>query len=167
MSAGGRTDGRRSGAVGDASLVRGRRSELPDGIFHVTTRGVDSCLIYRDELDRISFLRLFANVVERFRWRTYAFCLMGTHYHIVLETARARLSDGAQRLNGVYAQRFNRRHGRTGHLFGDRFASWVVDDEDHLAAACRYVLENPVRAGLCDSPEQWRWSGRGNVRSVS
>ena len=146
--------------------MRGRRSDLPDGIFHVTTRGVDSCAIYRDDVDRISFLRLFAGVVNRFGWRSYAFCLMGTHYHLVVETTRARLSAGLQRLNGVYAQRFNRRHRRTGHLFGDRFASWVVNDEDHLLSACRYVLENPVRAGLCEYVEDWPWSGTRNVRSL-
>jgi REP element-mobilizing transposase RayT len=91
---------------------------------------------------------------------------MGTHYHLVVETPVLRLSKGLQRLNGAYAQAFNRRHARTGHLFGDRFASWVVEDEEHLVAACRYVVENPVRAGLCAHAEEWRWSAWKNVRSL-
>jgi REP element-mobilizing transposase RayT len=57
--------------------------------------------------------------------------------------------------------RFNRRHGRRGHLFGDRFSSYVLRDERHLAAAVEYVLQNPVRAGLCDQARDWRWSGAG------
>jgi REP element-mobilizing transposase RayT len=83
---------------------------------------------------------------------------MGTHYHLVLEAERALLSRGMHRLNGLYAQSFNERHERRGHLFGDRFVSRVVEDERYLRAACRYVVGNPVRAGLCTQPEDWPWS---------
>jgi putative transposase len=135
------------------------RTTLPDGYFHVTARGVEQRAIYLDREDCRSFLDLFASTVRRHRWGVYAFCLMGNHYHVVIEAPRAELSGGVQRLNGVYAQRFNRRHGRWGHLFGDRFASWVIETDEHLHDACRYVLENPVRAGLCERPEDWPWSG--------
>jgi REP element-mobilizing transposase RayT len=83
---------------------------------------------------------------------------MGTHYHLIVESSREQLSAGMQRLNGVYAIRFNRRHGLKGHLFEARFASYVLRDEEHFTAAINYVLENPVRAGLCASPTDWRWS---------
>ena len=83
---------------------------------------------------------------------------MGTHYHLVLETVRAHLSEGLHHLNGTYAQRFNHRHKRSGHLFGHRFQAWVVQDEDHLRNTCRYVVLNPVRAGLCDTARDWPWS---------
>src|SRR6266487_953473 len=106
-------------------MARQLRSELPDGVFHVTTRGVDRCAIYRD----------------------------------VVETTVEQLWRGLHRLNGVHALRFNKRHRRTGHLFGDRYASWVIGGDDYLAAACEYVVNNPVRAGLCALPEEWRWSG--------
>lgn len=148
-------------------MARRPRTDLPDGVYHVTARGVDSAAIYRDDDDRRFFLRLLAGAVVRFHWRVHAFCLMGTHYHLITETTRARLSAGLHRLNGVYAQRFNRRHGRTGHLFGDRFASWLVEGDEHLRAASRYVLLNPVRAGLCTRADEWPWSGhRTNVRSL-
>jgi putative transposase len=114
--------------------------------------------IFLDDDDRRHFLGLLASTVNRFDWRCLAFCLMATHYHLVLETTRARLSGGIQRLNGRHAQSFNARHGRRGHLFGARFASWVITSEQHLQETCRYVLLNPVRAGLCRSPEEWRWS---------
>ena len=140
-------------------MARQPRCEQADGIFHVATRGVEKRMIFLDEDDRRTFLALFFYVARRFEWRTYAFCLMGTHYHLVLETSRGRLSAGVQWLNGSYAQAFNRRHVRRGHLFGARFASWVVDRDEHLARACRYVLNNPVRAGLVERAGDWRWSG--------
>jgi putative transposase len=73
---------------------------------------------------------------------------MTTHYHLVVETELWRLSDGMHRLNGTYALAFNRRHRRSGHLFGERFAAWIPRDDDHLRATCAYVLQNPIRAGL-------------------
>ena len=138
-------------------MARLLRRDLPDGTYHVTTRGVDGTAIFRDDSDRLEFLRLLAEVVARFAWRCHAFCLMDNHYHLVVETSRADLSRGVKRLNGVYAQRFNRRHVRRGHLFGDRFWSSLIASEEHLRSACVYVVWNAVRAGLAASPREWRW----------
>ena len=135
------------------------RSHLPDGIYQVTARGVARAPIFRDDVDRVVFLRLLGDCVSRYGWRCHVYCLMGNHYHLVLETLRTRLSDGVQRLNGVYAQRFNRRHDRSGHLFSDRFAVRVVDDEERFRNTCEYVLQNPVRARLCTTADDWPWSG--------
>jgi putative transposase len=140
-------------------VTRQLRSDLPDGIFHVTARGVDGTVIFLDDTDRLRFLDLYRQSVERHDWLCHTFCLMTNHYHLVVEAARAAVSAGIHRLNGLHAQRFNRCHRRTGHLFGDRFSSWVIEDEEHLTAACEYVLHNPVRAGLCERPEDWPWSG--------
>jgi putative transposase len=142
-------------------MARIRRRQLSDGVFHVTARGVAREPIFRDDTDRILFLRLLAESTRHDAWRCHAFCLMGTHYHLVVETTVARLSGGLHRLNGVYAQLFNRRHARRGHLFGDRFHAWVVADDEHLTATCRYVLDNPVRAGLCPRADDWPWSAVG------
>jgi putative transposase len=83
---------------------------------------------------------------------------MNTHYHVVVETTCLALSTGMKRLNGRYAQGFNERHERSGHLFGDRFWSGVVESEEYLEAACVYVIWNAVRAELCEAPEDWPWS---------
>lgn len=139
-------------------MARPLRRDLEDGIFHVTARGVNRDPIFRDDHDRVAFLRLLASAIERHAWLCHAFCLMGTHYHLLLETEREQLSRGLHRLNGVYAQLFNRRHSRTGHLFGSRFHAWTIRDEAHFAATCQYVLENPVRAGLCSTATEWPWS---------
>src|SRR5581483_3047760 len=135
-------------------MARRLRSDLPDGFFHVYARGTGGIAIYRDDDDRRAFLALLYRVVGRFFWRVHAFCLMSTHYHLVLDTSRERLSRGMQRLNGLYAQGFNQRHRRFGHLFADRFAARVIEDERYLATVCAYVVSNPVRTGICELPSQ-------------
>jgi REP element-mobilizing transposase RayT len=115
--------------------------------------------IARDDEDRRLFLALVAREVQREGWSVHAFCLMPNHYHLVVETALEQLSRGLHRLNGDLAQSFNHRHGRWGHLFGDRFAAFAVEDEQHLLTAAEYVLQNPVRAGLCARAADWTWSG--------
>jgi putative transposase len=139
-------------------MGRTPRCKLPDGYFHVTARGNRGAHIFLEDVDRFDFLHLLASVVESFSWRAHAHCLMGTHYHLIVEASRERLSDGMRNLNGAYARRFNRRHGFRGHLFEERFSSWLVRDEQHLAAAVHYVLHNPVRAGLCQQAADWRWA---------
>ena len=139
-------------------MARVLRSSLPDGIFHVTARGVAGTPIFRDDEDRRSLLRMLALVVHVYEWRVYPLCLMTNHYHLLLESRRVQLSTGMQRVNGAYGAAFNRRHKRRGHLFGERFRSWVVETEDHVSAACRYIVANPVRAGLCEDAADWPWS---------
>jgi REP element-mobilizing transposase RayT len=139
-------------------MARIPRCALPDGVYHITSRGVEKRLIYRDDDDRRFFLRVLASVFRRFGWRCHALCLMGNHYHLVLDTTVARLSGGMHVLNGRYAAEFNRKYDRYGHLFGDRFGTRLIRDETHLASACAYVVLNPVRAGLCATAAEWPWS---------
>jgi REP-associated tyrosine transposase len=128
-------------------------------VYHVTNRGVDRAPIYLDDIDRKTFLTLLGLVVSRHDWTCHAFCLMTTHYHLILETDQPNLASGMRRLNGAYAQQFNKRHDRRGHLFGGRYSVYVIDRDDHFEASCLYVLENPVRAGLCKTASDWPWSG--------
>ena len=139
-------------------MARPLRRDLEDGVYHVTARAVARTDLFVDDVDRVTFVRLLGETVARERWSCEAFCLMGTHYHVLVDASRSALSRGFHGLNGRYAQGFNRRHRRSGHLFGARFSCWVVGTEDHLRTACRYVLLNPVRAGLCARPEDWPWS---------
>ena len=119
---------------------------------------MDGIAIVRDEADRLRFLALLAQTAKRYVWDCYAFCLMTNHYHLVLETTRPLLSAAFHRLNALHARVFNARHERKGHLFGDRFWSSLVETEEHVVAACRYVVLNPVRAALCVYAHEWRWS---------
>jgi putative transposase len=148
----------RESDVPSSEMARGLRTALPDGTFHVGTRGVAETLIFGDDVDRYVFLRFLTEVADRHAWFIHAFCLMGTHYHLVLRATRSDLSSGLHWLNGRYAQHYNRRHGRHGHLFGNRFFAEPLEDDEYLQTACDYVLQNPVRAGLCKSAEEWPWS---------
>ena len=98
-------------------MARIPRSVLPDGIYHVTSRGVARSVIFHDDEDRLFFLRLLAAVVVRREWDVHSFCLMGNHYHLVVETTQPRLSAGMQRLNWLYAEYFNDKYALSGHLF--------------------------------------------------
>lgn len=139
-------------------MARIFRTTLPDGYFHVFTRGVADTAIFRDDEDRRSFLALLIRTARRYGWELHTLCLMTTHYHFVLDSTREHLSAGMQWLNGVYAQSFNRRYARHGHLFGARYGARAIESEEYLEQACEYVLLNPVRAGLCDRPSEWRWN---------
>jgi REP-associated tyrosine transposase len=140
-------------------MPRTPRERLPDGIYHVTQRGAGKIAIVRDDVDRLFFVRQLKEVVRRFGWLCYVFCLMDNHFHLVIETERSWLSGGMHRLGFLHAQRFNRRYERVGHLFQNRFGAVVIEDDDDLAAVCIYLLSNPVRAGRCERIEDWPWSG--------
>jgi putative transposase len=148
----------RAGSSYAAGVPRILRTSLPDGCFHVTARGVDGVAIFRDDDDRRFYLALLSFVIATYDWTCFAFCLMTNHVHVLVDADVDKLSAGIQYLHGVYAQRFNRKYGRSGHLFGARFASWVVETEEHLEGAAAYIVENPVRAGLCRDAASWRWS---------
>jgi putative transposase len=135
-----------------------RRRDLPDGVFHVTARGVNGGDVFIVDLDRLDFLDILARVTARFALRVIARCLLGTHYHLIVDAPTAKLSAAMQQLNSEYARRFNTRHDRHGHLFGERYRSWVIRDEAHLHAALQYVVDNPVKAGLCCSGADWPWT---------
>ena len=134
------------------------RRQIPDGLYHVTTRGNRRQPIVLEDRDCEVFLVLLGKVVKRLGWKVHAYCLMTNHYHLLVETPNADISVGMQLLNGQYAQAFNRRHGYEGHLFERRFAAEEVESDWHLLEVCRYIVLNPVRAGLCRHPGEWRWS---------
>jgi REP element-mobilizing transposase RayT len=101
---------------------------------------------------------MLGDALAAFAWQCFAYCLMGNHYHLVIATPEPNISAGMHRLNGGYARWFNRVQGHQGHLFEDRFHSELVQRDAHLLQACRYVVLNPVRAGLVAEPADWPWS---------
>jgi REP element-mobilizing transposase RayT len=139
-------------------VARPLRIEIPGVLYHVTSRGNAREPIVEDDSDRRSFLDVLGTVVDRYGWTCHAYCLMTNHYHLVVDTPDANLSRGMRQLNGVFTQRFNRRHGRVGHVFQGRFKAILVERESHALELARYVVLNPVRAGLVDAAEDYRWS---------
>jgi putative transposase len=140
------------------SMARRLRILERDGIYNVGSRGNNKETMFRDATDWMEFLRLLAKVSIRYRWKGWAYCLMGNHFHLVVQLPHLGLSEGMQLLNAGYAIRTNARHNRSGHLVRNRFYSDQVESETHLLELCRYVVLNPVRAGLCRSPADWPWS---------
>jgi REP element-mobilizing transposase RayT len=140
------------------SVGRPLRDERPDGFYHVVSRGNNRGSVFVDDGDHLLFLDLLRRYAERHDWSVLAYCLMTTHYHLVMEIGRGGLSAGMCLLNGDFSRKANKRHGRIGHVFNNRFSASAIDRESHLLEACRYVVLNPVRAGICQRPESWRWS---------
>jgi REP element-mobilizing transposase RayT len=139
-------------------MARPLRIEFDGALYHVTSRGNERKAIFKDDFDRRLFLDSLAQVNLRFHWLCHAYCLMDNHYHLVVETPDANLSKGMRQLNGVYTQAFNRRHRRVGHLFQGRFKGILVQKESHFLEVCRYVVLNPVGAGMVRHPREWVWS---------
>lgn len=139
-------------------MARPIRIEFCGALYHVTSRGDRREAIYEDDADRSRFLEVLAQVVSDANWVCHAYCLMGNHYHLVIETPDKNLSKGMRQLNGVYTQTSNRRHGRVGHLFQGRYKAILVDADSYLRELTRYVVLNPVRAGMVAEPAEWRWS---------
>src|SRR5258708_899888 len=126
--------------------------------YHVMARGNNRMPIFLDALDYERFLEILGTVVSKFEIESWVFCVMPNHYHLVLRTRRANLSRAIRHLNGTYAQSWNQRHAHVGHVFQARFKGQVVEASAYLVRLCRYVLLNPVRAGLCADAGAWPWS---------
>ncbi len=139
-------------------MARPLRIEYPGAVYHITARGNGRQAIFHDDRDYLKFLEIFVKTQERYNWLCHAYCLMGNHYHLMIETPEANISKGMPRLNAAFSRAHHKRHETVGHLFQGRFKGIVVDRESYLLELARYVVLNPVRAGLVARPEDWPWS---------
>ncbi len=136
-------------------------------LFQVCVRGNNGQVIFLDEEDRFRYLTLVEKYRKRHQLECFAFCLMDTHAHWLFEAPTIRaLSKAMHAINVAYAVYFNKKHGRSGHLFQGRFASWVILDEKHLNATVEYIENNPVTAGLAPVREAYRWSSASGDTSI-
>jgi REP element-mobilizing transposase RayT len=139
-------------------MSRPLRIELSGGVYHVTSRGDGRQAIYWSDEDRESWLRLLGEVCRRFNWVCHAWCQMTNHYHLVIETPEGNLAQSMRQLNGVHTQTFNRTHKRVGHVFQGRYKAILVEKDSYLLELARYVVLNPVRAGMVGDVGDWPWS---------
>ncbi|MBA3384136.1 MAG: transposase [Actinobacteria bacterium] len=144
-------------------MGRNHRPQTEGAVYHVTARGNRRAPIFHNDLDRAALLGIYHDVATLMGWETYGFCLMTNHYHFVLQTREANIAAGMHRLNSRWARRYNRRYLFTGHVFERRYSSTLVTTDEQLLGAIRYVLLNPVRAGMCDHPSEWEWSSYNAV----
>ena len=148
-------------------MARPLRPEIHGGLYHLMARGNERQDIFRDDIDRQRFLAYLRAVTERQGVLCHSYCLMPNHYHLLLETPAGNISLAIRNLNGTYAQAFNRRHDRVGHLFQGRFFSRLVEKDTYLKVVARYIVLNPVRAGLVRQPSDWVWSSYRALAGMS
>lgn len=129
------------------------------GLFHVYTHCVWAApALYRDDTDRSEFLRSLARVTRKTGWTCLAYCLMSSHYHLIVRVEGGSLPRAMHRLNLAYALHHNRRHGLRGHVQFERYGARRLHDHFELAIAFAYLANNPVKAGLCSAQAEWPWS---------
>jgi REP-associated tyrosine transposase len=145
-------------------MPRPTRIDIAGATHHIAALAVEKERVFREPADRKRLLALLEAIAGCYQWSCGAYCLMGTHFHLIVNTPAPTLSRGMQHLCGSYAGWFNWKYGRRGHLFGRRFGSVLIVSDEHLLEAHRYVALNPVRAGLCRRPESWRW---GSFRALA
>jgi putative transposase len=142
-------------------VARPPRVELAGGIHHVYARGNRKQRLFFDDRDRWTYLRLLAAAVRNRGWHCLAYCLMGNHVHLVLETPEPNLGRGMQHLHGTFAQLLNKKYDLTGHAFEGRYRSVPILTDEQLWVTLRYIALNPVEAGLSRVPDEYRWSSHG------
>jgi len=130
-------------------------------MYHINDKAVDGTKLFVDESDRALFLRMLVEQALMSAWCVLAYSLMTTHYHLLLRLEKLTLSSGFQRLNSLYARRYNRRHGRRGALWQRRFFDTIVETDAHFYEVVRYIAQNAPRANACATAADWPWCGYG------
>ncbi len=142
-------------------MARPLRIQFPGALYHVMARGDRCRRIFRKDDDYRQWLSRLAEACARSNLVIHSYCLMPNHYHLMIETPEANLSQGIRHLNSTYSQFFNRRYQLVGHVFQGRFKAILVQKESYLLELSRYIVLNPVRAKLVEKAEMWRWSSMG------
>lgn len=144
-------------------MARPLRIEFPGALHHVTCRGNRRERIFRDRADRLAWLDKVDVVCHRYHFVIHAFCLMSNHFHLLAETPEGNLGQGMRQLNSAYSQAFNRRHGLVGHVLQGRYNAILVQKDSYLNELSRYIVLNPVRAGIVTGPGDWEWSSYRSI----
>ncbi len=126
--------------------------------YHVIGRGNNRQMVFLEDAVRLEFLELFGEISKKFDWATHAYCLMGNHFHLAVRTEEPNLPTGMRELLGRFARWHNRCYRRSGHLFGGRYRAQLIRNDGQLLAVARYIIRNPVAAGLVRDPQEWPWS---------
>jgi putative transposase len=139
-------------------MARPLRIQYEEAVYHVMNRGTGRRPTFIGEVDHGAFLDMLAEAHRIWAIEVFGYCLMRNHYHVCLRTPKGNLARVMRHVDGLYTQRFNRRHRREGALFRGRYRAIVVDRDEYLSAVVRYIHLNPVEAGIVKTPEDYRWS---------
>ena len=147
-------------------MARPLRIQYPGAMYHIISRGNGRMTIFHNDKDWMKFIQFMERVIEKYNWICYAYCLMGNHYHMLLETPDANMVPGMKQLNQFYSQFYNWKYRRVGSVLQGRYKSWLVEREAKFLDNCRYIVNNPVEAGLIDHPSEWMWSSFRATRGI-
>jgi len=139
-------------------MSRSARKKSSSGIYHVMLRGINKQTIFEDDEDNERFLYTLAETRKVSGFELYAYCLMGNHAHMLIRVLNEDLDRIFRRLGASYVFWYNRKYGRTGHLFQDRYKSEVIENDRYFVAVLRYIHRNPIKAGMCKTPDEYKWS---------
>ena len=139
-------------------MSRSLRIVYAGAFYHVTSRGNERKAVFRTHRDREKFLSYLESATERYRAVVHVYCLMNNHYHLLIETPSGNISQIMHHIKTAYTAYFNTKHERSGHLFQGRYKAIVIDADEYAREVSRYIHLNPVRAGLIEKPEEYRWS---------
>jgi putative transposase len=139
-------------------MARQLRMEFEGAFYHITSRGNQRASVYFEDADKDRFLEILRRTKERYGYLLHAYALMDNHYHLMIETPKANISQTMQNINTSYTVYINKKYGRSGHLFQGRFKGIIVDKDEYLVTLSRYIHLNPVRAGIVQKPEEYRWT---------
>jgi len=139
-------------------MARPLRIEYADALYHVMSRGNAFQDIFLDDTDRKIFLKNLKHCIELYNLVCHSYCLMDNHYHLLIETPDGNLSKAMRDINGNYTQAFNAKHQRVGHVLQGRYKAYVIEKEPYLLEVARYIVNNPVKAKMVQTPGAWKWS---------
>jgi REP element-mobilizing transposase RayT/predicted XRE-type DNA-binding protein len=139
-------------------MARALRITFPGAFYHVTSRGNERKAVFKSKRDRDKFLEYLESATQRYDALIHAYCLMDTHYHLLLETPSGNLPQIMRHINGAYTTYFNVKRDRSGHLFQGRYQAILVDIDEYAKELSRYIHLNPVRAKIVETPEEYDWS---------
>ena len=147
-------------------MARPLRIQYPGATYHIISRGIARMTIFHTEKDWSKFIGFMERVITRYRWICHAYCLMGNHYHILIETPDANMVPGMKQLNQLYSQFYNWKYHRVGPVLQGRYKAWLVQREEKFLDNCRYIVNNPGEAKMVEHPSQWPWSSFRATRGM-
>lgn len=139
-------------------MARDWREEYKGGIYHVIARGNNKEYIFKESIDKGYLLKLFKDNMEGMNYKLYGYVLMDNHYHLILQVFGKKLQEIMHQVNNKYSKYFNYKYKRVGHVFQGRYKAILVQDERYLLSLVRYIHQNPIKAGMCKTIEEYKWS---------
>jgi REP element-mobilizing transposase RayT len=144
-------------------MPRTERQKSKTAIYHIWFRGINRQRIFEEDTDYYQFLEILESVKKRSGFSLYAYCLMDNHVHLLIKENAEPISTIVKRLGARYVFWYNRKYKRCGHLFQDRYKSDAIEDDAHFIVVLRYILQNPVRAGICGRADEYKWCSLGSA----